>query len=447
MHTGTTRTAFNATYITGICFIAALGGYLFGFDFAVIAGGLPFLQKQFGLDAYWEGFVTGVLALGAILGCLVAGDLSNRFGRKPALLTAACLFGLSSLAMALAPGRDVFIAARGLAGVAVGMASMLSPLYIAELAPPVYRGRLIAINQLTIVLGIFFTNLINYSLRNQGDDAWRWMFGLGVAPAALFFGGLLWLPESPRWLIKKGRTDAAKAILSKIGGAAYAQSTITDVGQPGRSDKKVRYRELLNRLYLPAVLTGIALAVFQQFCGINTVFNYTPLIFKSMGASPDDQLFQTVLIGAVNFLFTVLAILLVDRLGRKPLMLAGAGGLCVLYLLIAWLLQQQSPSVSWLLLSAIGVYALSLAPVTWVLMAEIFPGKVRVQAITVAGMFLWLAYFTLVFTFPVLFETFKENTFYLYAGVCALGFLLVWRAVRETKGKSLEEIDNLPVSH
>src|SRR5882757_6005693 len=209
------RTPYNNFYILGISFISALGGYLFGFDFAVIAGALPFLQRQFGLNEYWEGFATGSLALGAILGCLIAGSLSDKYGRRKGLLTAAAIFGLSSLAMAFAPTRGIFITSRFMAGIGVGMASMLSPMYISEISPAHLRGRMVAINQLTIVIGILITNLVNYSLRNHGEDAWRWMFGLGAIPSALFLIGAMQLPESPRWLISAGQKQKALDIMQK----------------------------------------------------------------------------------------------------------------------------------------------------------------------------------------------------------------------------------------
>ena len=206
---------FKSNYIITISFISALGGYLFGFDFAVISGALPFLQKQFVLDAYWEGFATGSLALGAIAGCLFAGSYSDKYGRRPALLLAAAVFLISSLAMAFAPGRDFFIFSRFCAGIGVGMASVLSPMYIAEISPAALRGRMVAINQLTIVIGILITNLVNYSLRNHGDDAWRWMFGLGAVPALLFLLGAWWLPESPRWLRASGKKGKSKRSITK----------------------------------------------------------------------------------------------------------------------------------------------------------------------------------------------------------------------------------------
>src|SRR6476659_2740947 len=220
---------FNNRYIIGISFISALGGYLFGFDFAVISGALPFLQQQFGLDAYWEGFATESLALGAIIGCLIAGNLADKLGRKKGLLVAAAIFFISSLCMALSSSKGVFIASRFCAGIGVGMASMLSPMYIAEIAPAALRGRMVAINQLTIVIGILITNLVNYTLRNNGDDAWRWMFGLGLIPAALFFIGALWLPESPRWLLKAGRESKAAEVLNKIGHPGFVEKSLKDI--------------------------------------------------------------------------------------------------------------------------------------------------------------------------------------------------------------------------
>ena len=434
--------SYNTRYILGISFISALGGYLFGFDFAVIAGALPFLQKHFLLDAYWEGFATGSLALGAIVGCLIAGSVSDKYGRKPGLLIAAAIFALSSLAMAFSSSRDLFIGARCCAGIGVGMASMLSPMYIAEISPAHLRGRMVAINQLTIVLGILITNLINYMLRNYGEDAWRWMFGLGFIPSALFFIGALWLPESPRWLLKAGKNANAYIVLSKIGDTAFVNDSIKNIQQSLTGITKTNYSALFKKGILPAVLVGIGLAVFQQLCGINTVFNYAPKIFESIGASQDDQLLQTVFIGGVNLAFTILAMLLVDKLGRKPLMLIGAGGLAILYVIIVILLGGHSPYVSWFLLASIGIYAMSLAPVTWVLISEIFPNKVRSEATAVAVISLWAAYFILVFTFPVLFEKLREKSFYIYSVVCVLGFFFVWLKVKETKGKTLEELEN-----
>lgn len=441
--TDTSKHRFNTGYILGISFISALGGYLFGFDFAVISGALPFLQKQFSLDAYWEGLATGSLALGAIIGCLIAGTVSDKYGRKPGLLVAAAIFGVSSLAMAVSPSRDLFIGARFCAGIGVGMASMLSPMYIAEVSPAHLRGRMVAINQLTIVIGILITNLVNYTLRNNGEDAWRWMFGLGFIPSALFFIGALWLPESPRWLMKAKKESQANLVLNKIGDRNFANDSLKDIERSLQGITKTNYSDVFKKGVLPAVLVGIGLAVFQQLCGINTVFNYAPKIFESIGASQDDQLLQTVFIGGVNLVFTILAMMLVDKLGRKPLMLIGAGGLTILYVIVVQMLGAHSANVSWFLLASIGIYAMSLAPVTWVLISEIFPNKVRGEATSIAVLSLWASYFILVFTFPILFEKLQDQSFYIYSAVCAIGFLFVWWKVRETKGKTLEELENV----
>lgn len=273
---------FNNAYIIRISFISALGGYLFGFDFAVISGALPFLKQQFALTPLWEGFVTGTLALGCIAGCLIAGNVADKYGRKPGLLLAAFIFALSSLGMAFAPSLTVFLMMRFAAGVGVGMASMLSPMYIAEVSPAKSRGRNVAINQLTIVIGILVTNLINYSLADTGKDSWRWMFGLGFIPSSLFFIGVLWLPESPRWLVKANKPAEAKKVLEKIGSHQFAESTLADITLSLSGHNKQSYRAVFNKAVRPAVVVGITLAIFQQLCGINIVFNYTSTILHQL---------------------------------------------------------------------------------------------------------------------------------------------------------------------
>ena len=436
--------SYNSVYITGISFISALGGYLFGFDFAVISGALPFLRTQFGLNAWWEGFLTGSLALGCIVGCLIAGNLAERYGRKPSLMVAALIFAASSVGMATAPSLTLFVVMRFAAGIGVGMASMLSPMYIAEVSPASVRGRNVAINQLTIVLGILITNLVNYTLADNGPEAWRLMFGLGVIPSLLFFFGVLWLPESPRWLMKAGQKEKAAAILQKVGNDAFAKDTLNEINGSLVGVSKSSYKDVFNKAVRPAVLIGITLAVFQQFCGINVVFNYTSTIFESVGANLDRQLFETVAIGVVNLVFTLFAMWQVDKLGRRPLMLFGSLGLSVFYIILSFLLQNQMGAgiVSVFVLLAIATYATSLAPVTWVLISEIFPNKIRGIATSVAVVSLWAAYFILVFTFPILAQKLGTyGPFWLYSGICLLGFFFVKFKVKETKGKTLEELE------
>ncbi len=435
---------YKTSAIVLICFVAALGGYLFGFDFAVISGALPFLREQFKLNEYWEGFTAASLAIGAIVGCIIAGSFSNKYGRRPALLIAAVLFLFSSAAMGLAPNLSFFICARFMAGMGVGMASTLSPMYIAEISPASLRGRMVAINQLTIVIGILITNFVNYTLRNNGEDAWRYMFGLGVLPSLIFFIGILWLPETPRWLIKAGKADKARTVLKKIGNQSFIEQSMKAISESLTGETKMSYRSVFHAAYLPAVITGIGLAVFQQLCGINVVFSYSSNIFESIGSGKDDQLFQTVIIGLVNLAFTLLAIMLVDRVGRKPLMLAGAIGLSALYIIIASMLGAKSSMTGIPLLMAIALFATTLAPVTWVLISEIFSNKIRSAATAIAVLFLWTGYFIMMFTFPLLERWIGiDKTFYVYAGICVLGSVFISRKVKETKGKTLEEMDQV----
>ena len=441
---------FKTSYILGISFISALGGYLFGFDFAVISGALPFLRTEFALNAWWEGFLTGSLALGCIVGCLWAGNLADKYGRRPGLILAALIFAVSSLGMAFSQGLSIFVLMRFAAGIGVGMASMLSPMYIAEVSPAHMRGRNVAINQLTIVFGILVTNLVNYTLADSGPDAWRWMFGLGVIPSGLFFFGVLWLPESPRWLVKAGKPEQAKKVLDKIGNLAFAENTFNDIQKSLQGSTKQSYKAVFAKSVRPAVIVGITLAVFQQLCGINVVFNYTSTIFESVGANLNQQLFETVSIGIVNLVFTLVAMWQVDKLGRRPLMLVGSLGLSIVYIVLAFLLQSQASAglVSIFVLLAIAMYATSLAPVTWVLISEIFPNNIRGVASSVAIVSLWGAYFILVFTFPILAEQLGAfGPFYIYAVICFLGFLFVKSKVKETKGRTLEELEIDLVRH
>jgi sugar porter (SP) family MFS transporter len=437
---------YNVTYITGISFISAMGGYLFGFDFAVISGALPFLKTTFALNPWWEGFLTGSLALGCIAGCLLAGRIAEKKGRKPGLMLAALIFAVSSLGMAFSFNLAFFISMRFAAGIGVGMASMLSPLYIAEISPAEARGRNVAINQLTIVIGILITNLVNYMLSGHGGEVWRWMFGLGVVPSMLFFTGIFWLPESPRWLLTVGRSAEAEKTLRKIGGNTFAAETINNIQLSLTGREKPSLKAVFEKGVRPMIVVGVTLAVFQQLCGINVVFNYTATIFESVGASLDRQLFETVGIGAVNLVFTLVAMWQVDKLGRRPLMLAGSLGLMVIYIILSLLLQYQAPAgiVSVFVMIAIALYATSLAPVTWVLISEIFPNHIRGLASSVATVSLWLAYFILVFTFPILSAVLGTyGPFYMYAGICLLGFLFIQFKVKETKGKTLEQLENI----
>lgn len=440
---------YNNTFVLRISLISALGGYLFGFDFAVIAGALPFLRNEFALDSWWEGFLTGSLALGCIIGCIIAGKLADNYGRKKGLIVSAAIFALSSLGMAFSSTLTTFISMRFAAGIGVGMASMLSPMYIAEVSPAAVRGRNVSINQLTVVFGILITNLINFLMADSGPDAWRYMFGFGAIPSSFFLIGVIWLPESPRWLLNAGRRKEAESILSKIGSAAFVQKSISEI-ESTLTHTHVSVADVFHKSVRPAVIVGIALAVFQQLCGINVVFNYTSTLFESIGANLDRQLFEMVTIGIVNLIFTLVAMWQVDKLGRRPLMLIGSLGLSMIYIILAYLLQNGASAsfISLFVLMAIATYATSLAPVTWVLISEIFPNNIRGIGTSVATVSLWLAYFILVFTFPILSEKIGVyGPFYMYAVICMLGFLFIKRNVKETKGQTLESLEKNYTMH
>jgi len=380
---------YNWRFLLITSFVTAMGGYLFGFDFAVITGGLPFLRDQFGLDAFWEGITTGSLALGCIVGCVIAGRVADQYGRKPGLFAAASIFFISSICMGIATSLSWFITSRFLAGIGVGMASMLSPMFIAEIAPAEVRGRLVAINQLTIVLGQVITHYQNYLLRNNGPESWRWMFGLGTIPSLLFLIGVLILPESPRFLLRMGKEKEARKVLGRVGNHAFIESTVLAIQNTMNNEVRTNLRGLFAKAMLPVMAIGIGLAVFQQFCGINVVFNYTTNIFKSIGANSSEQLLQAVWISLANLVFTLIAMALVDKWGRRPMMMGGYGVLSLLYIIIGYLLfSKNGNALPLFIFLAIGTFAISLGPLTWVLISEIFPNNIRGKAISVAVIFL-----------------------------------------------------------
>jgi sugar porter (SP) family MFS transporter len=387
--------------------------------------------------------------------------LSDRYGRKRLLILSAFLFAVTSIGNALAGTFSVFIFWRMLGGVAIGLASNLSPLYIAEVAPAQMRGKLVSINQLTIVVGILLAQIINWSLvrhlpagatdefiRNSwfGQQGWRWMFGLTAAPSLLFFLGMLAVPESPRWLAKNGRPELAQKILAKIGGATYAAAAMAEISSTLASAEvqRVRFTELLNPKLAKVLVLGVTLAVFQQWCGINVIFNYAEEIFKAAGYDISSVLSNIAWTGSVNLAFTFVALGTVDRVGRRPLMLFGAAGLALVYAAIALCYANgvNGLPVLLLVLAAIGCYAMSLAPVTWVVISEIFPNRLRGTAMSVAVSALWIACFILTYTFPILNSRLgAAGTFWLYAAVCVAGLVFVFIKLPETKGRSLEQIE------
>jgi sugar porter (SP) family MFS transporter len=456
------KASYNLGYVWLIAVVAAMGGLLFGWDWVVIGGAKPFFQRYFQLTSEAQiGWANSCALIGCLVGALVAGALSDKFGRKRLLIIAAMIFAMTSLGNALAGNFTVFIAWRIFGGVAIGLASSLSPMYIAEIAPARIRGKLVAINQLTVVIGILLAQYINWFLvrdlpqgatdefiRNSwfGQQGWRWMFGLTAAPAILFFIGMLFVPESPRWLAKNGKSTLARGILQKIGGENYANAATAEIQSTLASEEiqRVRFADLLEPKMRKVIVLGVVLAVFQQWCGINVIFNYAEEIFQAAGYDISTVLKNIAWTGSVNLAFTLVALGMVDRGGRRPLMLFGSAALAVIYIAMGFCYFNGVKGLPMLLLvlAAIGCYAMSLAPVTWVIISEIFPNRIRGAAMAVAVSALWIACFLLTFTFPILNRTLgSAGTFWLYAAICVAGFIFVFFKLPETKGKTLEQIE------
>jgi sugar porter (SP) family MFS transporter len=453
---------YNMGYVWLICLVAAMGGLLFGYDWVVIGGAKPFFEKYFQLNSETlSGWANSCALLGCLLGSLLAGVLSDIFGRKKLLLSSALLFALSSILTGWASSFLWFVVWRIAGGVAIGMTSNLSPMYIAEVSPAHIRGRLVAINQLTIVIGILAAQVVNMLIAEKvpdnataeiirqswnGQYGWRWMFTAVAIPSIVFFIGSLLIPESPRWLVKNGNSDLARQILSKIGGQDYGRTAVQDIETTitGEEIQHVRIGDLLKPSMTKILLIGVALAVLQQWSGINVIFNYAEEIYRSAGYGVNDILFNIVITGAINLLFTFIAIGTVDRFGRRILMLLGCAGIGISHILIgvAYAIGLKGFMVLVLTLCAIGCYGMSLAPITWVLISEIFPNRIRGAAISVAVSALWIACFILTFTFPTLNKTIgPANTFWVFAAICIAGFLFILFCVPETKSKTLEQIE------
>jgi sugar porter (SP) family MFS transporter len=460
--TTTLKANYNLGYIWLISSVAAMGGLLFGWDWVVIGGAKPFFQRYFELTSEQQiGWANSCALIGCLVGSLVAGALSDRLGRKRLLIISALLFAVTSVGNGLAHDFNLFIAWRMFGGVAIGLASSLSPMYISEVAPAQMRGKLVSINQLTIVVGILLAQAINWFLvRNLpagasdefiknswfGQQGWRWMFGLTAAPALLFLLGMLLVPESPRWLAKNGEPERARGILTKIGGAPYAGAAVAEIQSTLASEEiqHVRFADLLEPKMAKVLVLGVVLAVFQQWCGINVIFNYAEEIFRAAGYDISSVLKNIAWTGSVNMVFTFVALGTVDRVGRRPLMLLGAAGLAVIYTAMGFCYQNgvQGLPVLLLVLAAIGCYAMSLAPVTWVVISEVFPNRIRGAAMSVAVTALWIACFLLTYTFPLLNKQLgSAKTFWLYAAICVAGLVFIFLRLPETKGKTLEQIE------
>jgi len=448
-------------FIWTICFVAALGGLLFGYDWVVIGGAKPFYEAYFNLTSSFQvGWAMSCALVGCMAGSVLSGGLSDKFGRRRLLIVSGFLFTLSAIGTGWAESFNGFVIFRLIGGVGIGLASNLSPMYIAEISPASMRGKFVSINQLTIVIGILAAQVVNYLIAEpvaenatvemilkswNGQWGWRWMFWAETIPAFLFFLFMFLVPESPRWLVKNGKDETAGKVLEKIGEKSYAQDALTHIKKSLVNEiEKVNFRELLEPRMLKILLLGVVLAVFQQWCGINVIFNYAHEIFTQAGYGVSDMLLNIVITGIVNLVFTFVAIYTVDRLGRRKLMLSGAGGLAIIYLFIglSYYFQISGVHVLVLVVTAIACYSCTLAPVTWVIISEIFPNRIRGAAMSIAVTMLWIACFVLTYTFPVLNKKLGTAvTFWIYMAICVLGFCFIKRRLPETKGKTLEEIE------
>ena len=434
-------------YLIFICLVAASGGFLFGFDTSVISGAIEFIASPsvFNLNEIEKGWAVSCIIVGCMIGCIFAGPLSDKLGRKKVFIFTALVFLISSLGCSLAGSHNEFIIYRIIAGVAVGAASMLSPMYIAEVAPAKHRGKLGILNILAIFIGQSTAFFSNYFLRDYGgQDNWRWMMGIMVIPSAMLFILLFFIPESPRWLVKKQKLNQAYSVLKRIVKKGAAETELKNIeiySVPIQGHLKELFKGKMPKL----LLIGIALAVFQQASGINVIMYYAPAIFKSAGLGTGSALLQTAIMGLVNLAFAIIAMFFVDKTGRKPLMIIGSlgTGISLLLLTITFLTNHfEGYFVLFCMMAFLASFGFSIGPVVWILISEIFPNNLRSHAVAVSFFFLWAADFLVSFTFPYLLANLKGYTFLIYALCCFLCLLFVIKFLTETKGKTLEQIEN-----
>ena len=454
--------AQNTVYLWTLALVAAMGGLLFGYDWVVIGGARQFYEAYFGLTSeQLIGWANSCALVGCFTGSFLAGYAGERFGRRRVLLVSAILFAVSSGLTGWSYSFPAFIFWRIVGGTAIGLSSNISPLYIAEISPASIRGRLVSLNQFAIVAGILLAQIANWQIARPIPDhishaaflqtwnvqyGWRWMFCAIVVPAVMFTVMSLFIPESPRWLLSKGHDDSAYDVLTRVGGRSYALSEAANIKRTLQMEagKEASWRDLWLPGIRKVVLVGSALAVLQQWTGINILFNYAAEVYRSAGYGENDILLNIVITGTINLIFTVLAMLIVDRVGRRPMMLFGCIGIGLSHLLsgMAYRAGWHGSAVLVLTLSAIACYALTLAPVTWVLISEIFPNRVRSQAVSVAVSALWVASFALTYSFPLINKAFgSSGTFWGYGAICMLGAVFIFALVPETKGRTLEEIE------
>ena len=453
---------YNTRYVWAISSVAALGGFLFGYDWVVIGGAKPFYEKYFQLTSeQLIGWANSCALIGCLVGSIIAGWISDRFGRKKLLILSAVLFAVSSVLTGWAHGFSSFVFWRIIGGMAIGIASNVSPTYIAEVSPAPWRGRLVTLNQLTIVVGILVAQIVNWLIADRvpegataemirlswnGQFGWRWMFTAVCAPSVIFFLSAMFIPESSRWMVKSGDKENALRVLTRIGGDLYGNHALAEIERSLKSQEhaNVGWQDLFATAGSRVLMIGVTLAVLQQWSGINIIFNYAEEIYRSAGYGVSGILFNIVITGTINLVFTLLALGTVDRLGRRALMLWGCAGITISHIVLGFTYRAGVKGLSVLVITlcTIACYAVSLAPVTWVLISEIFPNRLRGIGVSISVSALWIASFVLTFTFPILNRRLgSSGTFWMYAGICIVGFLFILTRVPETKGKTLEEIE------
>jgi len=456
---------YNKQFILLVSLTAAMGGFLFGYDWVVIGGAKPFYEPFFGLEsATQKGWGTSSALIGCMVGALACVFMADKYGRKRLLIIAGFLFTLSAIGTALATTFFWFNFYRIVGGVAMGIALNLSPMYIAEIAPPEKRGMYVSINQLLIMIGVLMAQLVNWQISIldtslavdatnatiakswSGIYGWRWMFGAETLPAFIFFLLMFFVPESVRWLVKNGQVEKAKQILVKIGGREYAKLQINDVQSTvSREDVgQINFKELLNPHILKFIGIGVFLSFLQQWSGLNVVIYYASDIFQAAGYNLKEMMLNIVVIGGVMVLSVIVTMMTVDKLGRKTLLLFGTSSMAVVYALIGYCfyLNYTGLVIVLLVLANVMFYSITLAPLLWVVLSEIFPNRIRGAAMSIAALAHWVGNFSLTFTFPAIKENLGwANNFWLYGLICAVGFMVIWFTLPETKRKTLEEIE------
>jgi SP family arabinose:H+ symporter-like MFS transporter len=449
IHPNRDRHSYHLRYVLLITWVAAVGGLLFGYDTAVIAGAIGFLQQHFDLNETMKGWAASCALIGCIFGALLAGPVGDKFGRKKAMVLCAILFTVSAIGSALPRTLSQFVVARFIGGLGVGAASLLCPLYIAEISPAAVRGRLVSLNQLTIVIGIFVVYFVNLLIQQSGDEAWnvvtgwRWMFGSETLPAIMFLALLAFVPESPRWLAKQNRDTESLRVLARVTNQTHAEWQLREIRAAIAHEGGSVLQLFQPRLRI-TLIVSVALAVFQQFTGINAIMYYAPEVFKAAGTGTNTAFIQTVSVGAVNVAFTLVAIWLIDRVGRKPLLLGGTfvQAVALAFVGFSYARHTHGPWVLVFVLLYVAAFGASMGAVVWVIIAEIFPTRIRGRAMSIATVALWAACYVVSQTYPMLVKAVGDaTTFWIYGAMSLLCFFFTLAVVPETKGQTLEEIE------